>query len=347
MNESSKPPVVSLSQAHDVWAYIEINRGKIAPVSLEILRKAREMGDILKRRVEAIIIGNNVKQYNDFLISLGADVVHVCDHPDLENYIYDKYVAILYSIIEKYLPEIILVGATHIGRDLAPRLAQRLHTGLTANCTKLTLTDGKNKFGKNLLEMTRPALGGNVLATILCPKYRPQLATVRPGVLKTGKAVAAQQARILEIEYSEKKFPTKLKIVKVLDNIIKHVNLEDAKVVVAGGRGMGSKKNFEMLFELAELLGAEVGASRGAVFDGLIDESRQIGQTGKTVSPDLYIACGISGSLQHMAAIMDSKVILAINKDPKAPITKYADYNVIGTVETILPELIKQIKNLK
>lgn len=340
-------PIVSLEKAHDVWVYIEINHGKIAPVSLELLSKAREMGDKLKRRVEAVIVGNNVKQYNDYLISLGADVVHVCDHPDLENYIYDKYVAICYSIIEKYLPEIILVGATHIGRDLAPRLAQRLSTGLTANCTKLALTDEKNKFGKDLLEMTRPALGGNVLATILCPKYRPQLATVRPGVLKAGKPVAAHPARVLEIEYSEEKFPTKLKLVKVLDNVVKHVNLEDAKIVVSGGRGMGSKKNFEMLFELAELLGAEVGASRGAVFDGMIDDSRQIGQTGKTVAPDIYIACGISGSLQHMAAIMDAKYIIAINKDPKAPITKYSDVNIIGTVETIIPELIKQIKNLK
>ncbi len=340
-------PIVSLEKAHDVWVYIEMNHGKIAPVSLELLTKAREMGDKLKRRVEAVIVGHNVKQYNDFLISLGADVVHVCDHPDLENYIYDKYVAICYSIIEKYLPEIILVGATHIGRDLAPRLAQRLSTGLTANCTKLALTDEKSKFGKDLLEMTRPALGGNVLATILCPKYRPQLATVRPGVLKAGKPVAAHQARVLEIEYSEEKFPTKLKLTKVLDNVVKHVNLEDAKIVVSGGRGMGSKKNFELLFELAELLGAEVGASRGAVFDGMIDDSRQIGQTGKTVAPDVYIACGISGSLQHMAAIMDAKYIIAINKDPKAPIAKYSDVNIIGTVETIIPELIKQIKNLK
>ncbi len=340
-------PIVSLEKAHDVWVYIEINHGKIAPVSLELLTKAREMGDTLKRRVEAVIVGHDVKQYNDFLISLGADVVHVCDHPDLESYIYDKYVAIIYSIIEKYLPEIILVGATHIGRDLAPRLAQRLSTGLTANCTKLALTDAKNKFGPELLEMTRPALGGNVLATILCPKYRPQLATVRPGVLKVGKPVAAHPARVLEIEYSEEKFPTKLKLTKVLDNVVKHVNLEDAKIVVSGGRGMGSKKNFEMLFELAELLGAEVGASRGAVFDGMIDDSRQIGQTGKTVAPDIYIACGISGSLQHMAAIMDAKYIIAINKDPKAPITKYSDVNIIGTVETIIPELIKQIKNLK
>jgi electron transfer flavoprotein alpha subunit len=340
-------PIVSLEQAHDVWVVIELNHGKIAPVSLELLAKAREMGDQLKRRVEAVIIGHNVKQYNDFLISLGADVVHVCDHPDLENYIYDKYVAICYSIIEKYLPETILIGATHIGRDLAPRLAQRLSTGLTANCTKLALTDAKNKFGPELLEMTRPALGGNVLATILCPKYRPQLATVRPGVLKAGKPVAEHPARVLEIEYSEEIFPTKLKLVKVLDNVIKHVNLEDAKIVVSGGRGMGSKKNFEMLFDLAELLGAEVGASRGAVFDGLIDESRQIGQTGKTVAPDIYVACGISGSLQHMAAIMDAKYIIAINKDPKAPITKYSDVNIIGTVETIIPELIKQIKTLK
>ncbi len=340
-------PIVSLDKAHDIWIYAEINHGKIATVSLELLSKAREMGDQLKRRVEAVIIGHNVKQYNDYLISLGADVVHVCDHPDLENYIYDKYVALCYSIIEKYLPEIILVGATHIGRDLAPRLAQRLSTGLTANCTKLALTDAKNKFGPELLEMTRPALGGNVLATILCPKYRPQLATVRPGVFKVGKPVAAHPARVLEIEYSQEKFPTKLKLAKVLDNVVKHVNLEDAKIVVSGGRGMGSKKNFEMLFELAELLGAEVGASRGAVFDGLIDDSRQIGQTGKTVTPDIYIACGISGSLQHMAAIMDAKYIIAINKDPKAPITKYSDVNIIGTVETIIPELIKQIKNLK
>jgi len=340
-------PIVSLEKAHDVWVYIEINHGKIAPVSLELLSKAREMGDILKRRVEAVIIGNNVKHYEDFLISYGADVVHICDHPDLENYIYDKYVAIIYSIIEKYLPEIILIGATHIGRDLAPRLAQRLSTGLTANCTKLTLTDQTNKFGPELLEMTRPALGGNILATILCPKYRPQLATVRPGVFKTGKPLPSHQGRVLEIEYSEEKFPTKLRLVKVLDNVVKHVNLQDAKIIVAGGRGMGSKKNFELLFELAELLGAEVGATRGAVFDGLIDESRQIGQTGKTVAPDIYLACGISGSLQHIAAITDSKYIISINKDPKAPIMKYSDVNIIGTVETIIPELIKQIKNLK
>jgi electron transfer flavoprotein alpha subunit len=347
MNSSSKTPVVSLQEAHDVWTYIEVAHGKIIPGSLELLSKAREMGDNLKRRVEAIIIGYNVKQYNDFLISLGADVVHVCDHPDLENYIYDKYLAAFLEIVTKYKPEIILLSATHIGRDLAPRLAQRLHTGLTANCTKLALTDAKNKLGKNLLEMTRPALGGNVLATILCPRYRPQLATVRPGVFKVGKPVAAHQARVLEIEYSEAKFPTKLKLVKVLDNVVKHVNLEDAKIIVSGGRGVGSKKNFELLFELAELLGAEVGASRGAVFDGLIDESRQIGQTGKTVAPDVYIACGISGSLQHMAAIMDAKYIISINKDPKAPITKYSDVNLIGTVETIIPELIKQIKNFK
>lgn len=338
---------VTVEEAHDVWAFIEINHGKIAPVSLELLSKAREMGNALGRRVEAVIIGSDIKQYNEFLLDCGADVVHVCDHPDLEHYIYDKYAAIFMEIIEKYKPEIILLGATHIGRDLAPRLAQRLQTGLTANCTKVALTDETCKYGPNLLEMTRPALGGNVHATILCPSYRPQLATVRPGVLKVQECTVEHDNRIIEIEYSEEKFPTQLKLVQVFDNRVKHVNLELAKIVITGGRGIGSKKNFEMLFELAELIGAEVGASRGAVFDGYVDESRQIGQTGKTVAPDIYIACGVSGSLQHIAAITNSKLIININKDANAPITKYADYNIIGTVESVIPEIIKQIKVLK
>ncbi|HMF34080.1 MAG TPA: electron transfer flavoprotein subunit alpha/FixB family protein [Candidatus Lokiarchaeia archaeon] len=342
-----EPAKVTVEEAHDVWAFIEINHGKIAPVSLELLSKAREQGNALGRRVEAVIIGNDVNQYNDYLLGCGADVVHVCDHPDLENYIYDKYAAIFMEIIEKYKPEIILLGATHIGRDLAPRLAQRLQTGLTANCTKVDLTDESCKYGPNLLEMTRPALGGNVLATILCPYYRPQLATVRPGILKVEECQAEHDNRVIEIEYSEEKFPTHLKLVKVIDNVVKHVNLEQAKVIVAGGRGMGSKKSFQLLFELADLIGGEVGASRGAVFDGYTDDTRQIGQTGKTVAPDVYIACGISGSLQHMAAIGNSKLIISINKDPNAPITKYADYNIVGTIETIIPELIKQIRVLK
>ena len=324
----------------DVYVIAEQRDGKIQKVSVELVGEATKLAKDLGEKVVAVLLGSNVTDKAQELIQYGADKVVVVDDPMLEKYATEPYAKAVTAVIKELEPEIVLYGATSIGRDLAPRVSARVHTGLTADCTKLAINEETK-----LLHMTRPAFGGNIVATIVNPDHRPQMATVRSGVMQ--KALYDGQAK------NEVVFPDASKytdpadfIVKVIDRHVeaaKH-NLKGAPIVVAGGYGVGSKEGFDQLFQLAKELHGEVGASRAAVDAGFVDHDRQIGQTGVTVHPKVYIACGISGQIQHIAGMQDSGIIISINSDPDAPINQIADYVIVGTVEDVVPKLIKYYK---
>ena len=309
----------------------EQRNGELQKVSLEILGEGRRLADELGVNLTAVLLGNNVACLADILGEHGADEVIVAEHEDLENYTTDGYTKVLCDLANERKPGILFIGATFIGRDLGPRVAARLSTGLTADCTSLEVdvTNGD-------LFATRPAFGGNLMATIACPNHRPQMATVRPGVFS--KLTKKKDNYIIEkvnvnLEASDIR-TTVLEIVKANKDI---VDIGEAKVIVAGGRGVGSKENFELLQELATALGGVVGASRGAVDKGWVERDYQVGQTGKTVRPTIYIACGISGAIQHVAGMQESDMIIAINKDESAPIMKVADYAIVGDLNKVIP----------
>ncbi|MEM4160705.1 MAG: FAD-binding protein [Thermoplasmata archaeon] len=325
-----------LSSYKDVWVFAECEGEKLKSVALELTTKARELADALGQRVGALLLGTNVKQNAELLGRYGADVVYVAEHKMLEPYTTDGYAPVIIGLISKYKPNIMLFPATKIGRDLAPRVAAALGLGLTADCTGLSIKDG-------LLLQTRPAFGGNVMADILCPNTRPQMATVRPNVFK--KVENPRRAEIIEVpvEIKEHTLRTVIKeIVKTATPGMKKI--DEADIIVSGGRGIGSKEGFKLLEELAELLGGAVGASRVAVDLGWMPKSAQVGQSGITVAPKLYIACGISGTIQHLVGMKDSKVIVAINKDPEAPIFNVADYGIVGDYQVVVPLLIQELK---
>jgi len=330
-----------ISSYRGVWVIAEQRHGKLMNVSLELISEGRKLADKLGEKLTAVLLGDNVSHLADFLIYQGADKVILAEHPLLLNYTTDAYSKVLYKLITERRPEIILIGATFIGRDLAPRLSARLGTGLTADCTKLEVDDERK------LLQTRPAFGGNLMATIITPNHRPQMATVRPGVMKKSEPDKSRKGEIEKVDVEI--FEKDLRV--VIERIVKEakhvVNLEEAEVIVAGGRGLGSAEGFKLLEELADLLGGVVGASRAAVDSGWIHSSHQVGQTGKTVRPKLYIACGISGAIQHLAGMQGSHVIVAINKNPEAPIFKVADYGLVGDLYQIVPLLIEEIKKIK
>ena len=330
-----------------VYVFIELDNQTISKVSLELLGKARDLAHEFSRLgkdqiVTAILIGHDQDGLEDELISCGADhVIMVKDEP-FSVYRTDIYTKAIAQIAREKKPEILLFGATPQGRDLAPRVANRLRTGLTADCTGLGISEKEG-----ILLQTRPAFGGNIMATIVCPDNRPQMATVRPGVMKRfpRDPVRNGTKEVMAIDLGEKDF-----IVRVLDIMAstkKHVNLEDAKIIVAGGHGVNSSEGFKILEALAAELGAEVGASRAAVDAGWIGQDHQIGQTGKTVQPDLYIACGISGSIQHLAGMSRSKYIISINTDKKAPIVSASDVSFIGDLFRVIPMLTENIREYK
>lgn len=330
---------VRLEDYRNVWVFAEQRDGVLTRVARQLVGKARELADTLGAKVVAVLLGHNVDNLAQELIWYGADEVLVADHPLLEHYRTDAYTKAFASLVQEKKPEIVLFGATHIGRDLAPRVAQRLHTGLTADCTGLDIDESER-----LLLQTRPAFGGNIMATIACPRHRPQMATVRPGVMRALPEDKTRTGDITRVEVDLAETDLMTKILEIIKEGKHTVDLEEAKVIVTGGRGLGGPDGFKLIEQLAALLGGAVGASRAAVDAGWISHDHQVGQTGKTVHPELYIACGVSGAIQHQAGMKDAKYIIAINKDPSAPIFQIADFGVVGDLYKVIPALIKEIE---
>ena len=334
---------------NNIFVYCEIEDGKVADVSLELLTKGRVLADTLGCELEALALGHNLAGIEKELAEYGADRVHVADCECLAPYRTLPHAAVVCGIFKEEQPQIALFGATPVGRDLGPRVSSTLHSGLTADCTSLEIgshTDVKSgKEYKDLLYQIRPAFGGNIIATMINPDHRPQMATVREGVMKKEKAKTPGKGIVKKVD--PKKYVNDSDfVVRIIDRQIEErkINIKGAPVIVAGGYGMGSKENFDLLFELADVLGAEVGASRAAVDAGMAEHGRQVGQTGVTVRPKLYIACGISGQIQHTAGMDQSSMIISINTDPDAPINKIADYAITGDVTEVIPKMIKYYK---
>jgi len=334
---------------NNVFIYCEVEDKKPAEVSLEILTKGRSLATQIGAKLEVIVLGHGLKKIEDELFEYGADVVHIGDHKHLDPYLTLPHAAIVAGIFEQEKPRIGLFGATSIGRDLAPRVSSQLRCGLTADCTELIIGDHfdkkQNKEYKDLLLQRRPAFGGNIIATIVTPDTLPQLATVREGVMKKEMVSKPKKGKVVKIKVEDYVDKEAL-AVSIIERHIekKELNLKNSNIIVAGGYGVGSKNDFKLLYELAGVLGGEVGASRAAVDAGYEVHDRQIGQTGITVRPKLYIACGISGQIQHTAGMDKSAMVIAINNDPHAPINKIADYIITGDVSKVIPKMIKYYK---
>lgn len=326
----------------NVLVVIEQRENVIQTVSLELLGKATEIAKDYDTKVSALLLGSKVEGLIDTLAHYGADEVIVADDEALAVYTTEPYTKAAYEAIKAADPIVVLFGATSIGRDLAPRVSARIHTGLTADCTGLAVAEDTK-----LLLMTRPAFGGNIMATIVCKDFRPQMSTVRPGVMKKNEPDETKEAVINRFKVEFNDADKLVQVVQVIKEAKKQVKIEDAKILVSAGRGMGGKENLDILYELAEIIGGEVSGSRATIDAGWLDKARQVGQTGKTVRPDLYIACGISGAIQHIAGMEDAEFIVAINKNPEAPIFKYADVGIVGDVHKVLPELISQLSVAK
>jgi len=334
-----EPKVVpDFSDRKGVWVFAEQRDGKISRVSLELLGKAQELGNELGQDVSAILLGSQISGLSDSLIEYGADNVFIGQHRALKDYRTIAYTKVIEELVEKHKPNIFLMGATHIGRDLAPRVSRRIGAGLTADCTELSIDPGEG-----ILLQTRPAFGGNVMATIANRYSRPQMATVRPGVMGVSPK-PVKKGRVIKhkVALNEKEICTK--VLEIVRETKRPVSLGDAKVIVAGGRGVGSKKGMECLFSLAQVMGGEMAGTRIIVEDGWLPPERQVGQTGQTVRPEVYIACGISGAIQHRAGMMGSRYIIVINRDRRAPIFEVADWGIVGDLHEVVPEMIKQLK---
>lgn len=334
---------------NNLIVYCEIEDGIIADVSLELLTKGRTLANKLNCKLAALVIGSNLDGIEKQLYPYGADIVYTADDARLYPYTSLPHTAIVCGLFREVEPQVCLMGATSIGRDLGPRVSSTLHSGLTADCTSLEIGPHEDKkAGKtyeNLLYQIRPAFGGNIVATIVNPECRPQMATVREGVMKKEIYDANHQGEVVKLDVAKYVQDTDF-VVEIIDRQMEKskANIKGASIVVAGGYGMGSKEGFDMLYDLAGVLGGEVGASRAAVDAGYCEHERQIGQTGVTVRPKLYIACGISGQIQHIAGMQESSIIISINNDPNAPINSIADYVITGNVEDIIPKLIKYYK---
>lgn len=326
----------------EVFIYAEQREGQLKKVAFELLGAGRRLADDLGVALGAILIGHGVGGMADDLFAHGADKVYLVDAPELEHYLTLPYTTATVRVIREFGPEIVVFPATHIGRDLAPRVAQRLYTGLTADCTGLDI-DPETK----ILVSTRPTFGGSLMAQIMCPEKRPQMSTCRPGVMKPLDPDPSRKGEIVRVDFTPGPDDLAVRLIEIVKEKRRTVNLEEARVIVSGGRGVGGEKGFENLRELAELLGGEVGGSRVAVDNGWIAQDHQVGQTGKTVAPDLYIACGISGSVQHRAGMMGSGVIVAINKDPHATIHSVADYSIVGDLHEVIPAMIEALKAMQ
>ncbi len=328
-----------------VWVYAEIDGKTIADVSFELLGKGRELADRLACELVAFMIGHGISGLAHELIARGADKVYVAEDPQLEYYLTLPYSRIALELINEHRPSILLIGATNTGRDLAPRIASCMRTGLTADCTDLQIGDYsfRKKTWNGVLLQIRPAFGGNVIATIATPETRPQMATVREGVMTPLEPDYSRKGEVISVEAKVTEEDLILKIVERV-KAEKRVDLKSSRIIVAGGMGVGSREDFKIVHELAKALGGEVGASRAAVDAGFIGREHQIGQTGVTVRPNLYIACGISGAIQHRAGMDQSKRIIAINTDPNAPIFSVAHYGIVGDLHDAIPKMIKALK---
>ena len=331
------------AKTKDLWVYVETKEdGSAKNVGLELLTPGRDLADKQGGKLVAVVIGSGVDAAVNDASAHGADQVLVVDAPEFKDYTTDAYTAAMYYLIEKYGPTTLLIGATPDGRDMGPRLACRIKTGLTADCTGLDIDPDSGNVA-----WTRPAFGGNLMATILCPDHRPQIGTVRPGVFKKSAPVEAK-AEIIREEFHVAPEQIRTELLEVIREAAGElVDLDGADIIVSGGRGVGGPEGFEPVKALADVLGATVGASRAAVDAGWISHAHQVGQTGKTVAPKLYIACGISGAIQHLAGMSGSDCIVAINKDPDAPIFDVADYGIVGNLFEVLPALTEEIKKLK
>ncbi|MEZ3421920.1 MAG: electron transfer flavoprotein subunit alpha/FixB family protein [Eubacterium sp.] len=340
----------NIEQYKGVYIFAQQVDNEISPIAYELLGKARDLAADLNTDVTAVLLGSGVKTLADSLAEYGADKVIVVDSPVLEVYRTEPYTQALTAVINEYKPEIMLVGATAIGRDLGPRVSARVGTGLTADCTVLEIGDFPlnplpNREQKhNQLLMTRPAFGGNTIATIACPDNRPQMATVRPGVMQKIEKIEGAKANIIEFNPALEENNCYVEILDVVKEVAAAVDIQEAKILVSGGRGVGSKENFKLLEDLAEALDATVSCSRAVVDNGWLPKDLQVGQTGKTVRPNVYFAIGISGAIQHTAGMEESDIIIAINKDETAPIFDVADYGIVGDLNKIVPMLTEAIK---
>jgi electron transfer flavoprotein alpha subunit len=321
-----------------VWVFAEQRDGKLKSVAYELVSEGRKLADKLGTELAAICLGHHVKDVEQ-LVCYGADKVYLADDPILSDHQEDLYTELLLELIKKHRPEILIAGATSMGRSFIPRVAALLYTGLTADCTGLDI-DPETK----LLLQTRPTFGGNVMATIMCQAKRPQMSTVRPHVFKRGTANKERKGQIIKVDFKKEAGTSRTKLLRFIEDLTEKVKLDEAEIIVSGGRGLGKPDNFQIIKELAEVLGAAVGSSRPPVDEGWISYSHQVGQTGKTVCPKLYIACGISGSVQHIAGMGTSECIIAINEDPNAPIFQVATYGIVGDLFKIVPMLTEKLK---
>ena len=324
-----------ISAYHGVWVFAEQRGGKLMPVVIELLGEGRKLAQQIGTELCAVLLGENVADLARECIGYGADKVYVADAPELKDYTTDAYTKVIYEAIQQYKPEIVLCGATHIGRDLGPCLSVKCETGLTADCTKLEIDPVDHK-----IMQTRPAFGGNLMATIVCPEHRPQMSTVRPGVMEKAACDPDRTGEIVTLQPVFADGDLRVKVLEIVKNLENAVSLTDAKVIVAGGMGLGSKEGFDLLAKLADRLGGVVAASRACVDAGWAPHSWQVGQTGTTVKPAIYIACGISGAIQHVAGMKDSGYIVAINKNPSAAIFELADYGIVGDLYDVIPAIL-------
>lgn len=333
---------MNIADYKGVWVFAEQRDGELQKVSLELLGEGRKIADKLGVKLTALLLGDKIEGLAKNLVAYGADEVLVAEDPLLKNYTTDAYTKVICDLANEKKPDILFIGATFIGRDLGPRVAARLSTGLTADCTSLDI----DEEGKYLLA-TRPAFGGNLMATIACADHRPQMATVRPGVFEKLAKDENKVANIEKVSFELSENDVRTKVVKVVKEHKDIVDISEANILISGGRGVGNKETFKLLQDLAEVMGGTVAASRAAVENGWLERDYQVGQTGKTVRPNIYIACGISGAIQHLAGMQDSDYIIAINKDATAPIMKAADLAIVGDLNKVIPELIAQVRARK
>ena len=326
------------AQYKNVYVFVEQREGVIQNVGLELLGKARELADALNEKVYAMLLEHDLTTQAQECIAYGADTVLRVDAPELATYVTEPYAQAIYQIIRDNKPSIVLIGATTIGRDLGPRLSARVETGLTADCTGLEISEERD------LLMTRPAFGGNLMATIICKEHRPQMSTVRPGVMRMGQRDENRKGTIEDVKINFDKSKFRVRVLETVKQTKNLVDITEAHVLISGGRGVGNAEGFDMLRAMANTIGAEVSASRAMVDAGVLGHERQVGQTGKTVRPDLYFAMGISGAIQHLAGMEESEYIIAINKDKFAPIFNVADLGIVGDVRKIVPLLTEKLK---
>lgn len=332
---------MNLQDYKGVYIFAQQVDGEVSGVTLELIGKGKELAKDLDTEVTAVLIGSDITGLADELGAYGADKVIVIDNPCLKEYTTEPYAHAMDRVIAEFKPAVVLYGATAIGRDVAPRISARVHTGLTADCTKLEV-DAETKN----LRMTRPAFGGNLMATIICPDHRPQMATVRPGVMKKLEKNTALKAEVIPFDPGFEKNNKFVDVIEVVKKLSDKVDIMDAKILVSGGRGVGSKENFKLLEDLADAIGGTVSCSRPCIENGWCDKDQQVGQTGKTVRPQVYFAIGISGAIQHLAGMEESDIIIAINKDEAAPIFDVADYGIVGDLNKIVPLLTEKVKAL-